>query len=96
MTLNQAFEVMGITKQSSLKDCKAAYRRLCMEHHPDRGGSHDKFFEIQTSYKKVLEYVKQPVICEVCTGSGSISKMNGFNTIRTPCQFCNGTGEVIK
>ncbi len=94
--LNQAFEIMGIQKQSSLKEIKAAYRNLCMKHHPDRGGSHEMFFKIQAAYKKVVEYAKQPTICDVCTGSGSVVTMKGFNSIKNPCASCNGTGEIVQ
>ncbi len=34
------------------------YRKLAREHHPDRGGSHDKFVEINNAYQTLLQRLR--------------------------------------
>jgi molecular chaperone DnaJ len=49
------YEVLGLSKESSAADIKKAYRRLAMEHHPDRNAgdaeSEEKFKEASNAYK---------------------------------------------
>ncbi len=49
------YEVLGLSKDASSADVKKAYRRLAMEHHPDRNAgdteSEEKFKEASNAYK---------------------------------------------
>jgi len=49
------YEVLGIDREASESDIKKAYRRLAMEHHPDRNpgnkSAEDKFKEASNAYK---------------------------------------------
>lgn len=47
--------VLGVGKNSSDADIKAAYRKLAKEHHPDKGGSHEKFAEINAAYDSIKD-----------------------------------------
>ena len=49
------YAVLGIPRNSSKKQAKAAYRRLAMLHHPDRGGSQAKFQEILAAWNWIQE-----------------------------------------
>ena len=39
MTIDQAYEVLGLTNGATRADIVAAHRRLISKVHPDRGGS---------------------------------------------------------
>lgn len=45
------YKILGIEKNASSDEIKAAFRRLAMEHHPDRGGNSEKFKEINEAYQ---------------------------------------------
>ncbi len=50
------YEILGIDKSASADEIKKAYRRLAVEHHPDRGGDEAKFKEVSEAY----EVLKDP------------------------------------
>jgi DnaJ-class molecular chaperone len=47
--------VLGINKNSSEEDVKKAYKKLAREHHPDKGGSEEKFKEINGAYTQIMK-----------------------------------------
>lgn len=55
--MNNPYDVLGISPQSSLDDIKKAYRRLAMKYHPDRNSSEEateKFKQINQAYDTLL------------------------------------------
>ena len=50
-----AFEVFDLPVDASEQVVKAAYRRLILENHPDKGGSAERFRAIQDAYKIMLD-----------------------------------------
>ena len=44
------YEKLGIPKEASKDDIKKAFRKLSLEHHPDKGGDEEKFKEISNAY----------------------------------------------
>jgi molecular chaperone DnaJ len=44
------YDVLGVKKDATEKEIKKAYRDLCKEYHPDKGGDADKFKEIGNAY----------------------------------------------
>lgn len=47
------YEVLGVTKETSLLVVEAAYKALINQAHPDKGGSHEAAAEINEAYEVV-------------------------------------------
>lgn len=47
--------ILGLSAQATWAEVKKAYRKLVMEHHPDKGGDPAIFRKVQGAYE-VLEY----------------------------------------
>ncbi len=56
MAKRDYYEVLGIGKNASADEIKTAFRRLAIEHHPDRAGDEERFKEINEAY----EVLKDP------------------------------------
>lgn len=53
------YETLGISKSASTEEIKKAYRRLALKYHPDRGGDHGKFTEINEAYQALSDPQKR-------------------------------------
>ena len=51
MRNNEARKILGVDRAASEADIKAAYRKLAMKHHPDRGGDQKEFVRIKEAYE---------------------------------------------
>jgi molecular chaperone DnaJ len=59
MAKRDYYEVLGVSKTASPDEIKKAFRRLAVEHHPDRGGSEEKFKEINEAYEVLKDTDKR-------------------------------------
>lgn len=50
---------LGVSKNASPEEIKKAYRKLAMEHHPDRGGDVKKFQDISQAYDTLSDPQKK-------------------------------------
>jgi len=61
LALSQALKIFNLTAKDlesmDKKDLTREFRRLARQHHPDRGGSHDRFVELNNAYQALLEKV---------------------------------------
>lgn len=48
--MSNFYETLGVTETATQDEIKKAYRKLALEHHPDKGGSEDTFKKISESY----------------------------------------------
>lgn len=53
------YATLGVDKTATQSEIKKAYRKLSMQHHPDRGGDENKFKEIADAYAVVGDEQKR-------------------------------------
>lgn len=58
--MNNPYQTLGVDRNASADDIKRAYRRLASQHHPDKGGSKERFQEIQQAYDALTNPSPQP------------------------------------
>lgn len=44
------YDILGVPREATPQDIKTAFRKLAMEHHPDRGGDEAQFQKINQAY----------------------------------------------
>jgi DnaJ-class molecular chaperone len=49
------FAVLGCKPDDSPDTLRKAWRKLCLEHHPDQGGDSDKFVEVTHAYRMITD-----------------------------------------
>lgn len=47
-------QVLGISPNASIDEVKKAYKKLALRHHPDKGGSSEKFKQISEAYMSIV------------------------------------------
>ena len=53
------YKRLGVNKNASPEEIKKAYKKLAMQHHPDRGGDQKKFQEINEAYDTLKDPAKK-------------------------------------
>lgn len=53
------YDTLGVSKNASFEEIKAAYRKLALKYHPDRGGDQAKFQEITHAYEVLSDPEKK-------------------------------------
>lgn len=60
MSKRDYYEVLGVSKTASADEIKKAFRRLAVQHHPDKeGGNEEKFKEINEAYDVLKDAQKR-------------------------------------
>lgn len=82
------YSILGVERGAGPEDIKKAYRKMAMQHHPDRGGDLKKFQEIQNAYDTLSDPGKReqydnprsqgPHNFEFHFGPGGMDGMGGF------------------
>ena len=44
------YKILGLEPRANIDAVKKAYKKLAIEHHPDKGGDQKKFQEISNAY----------------------------------------------
>ena len=53
------YEILGVKKDASADEIKKAFRRLARKHHPDAGGSEERFKELNEAYEVLSDDQKR-------------------------------------
>lgn len=53
------YDILGVKRDASADEIKKAFRRLARKHHPDAGGSEEKFKEINEAYEILSDKEKR-------------------------------------
>lgn len=59
MTKRDYYEVLAVGKSASADEIKKSFRRLAVQHHPDRGGDEAKFKEVNEAYEILKDNEKR-------------------------------------
>lgn len=81
------YEILGLPPDATVEDAKAAYRRLAQIHHPDKGGTVEKFRQLALALKSF----ERTLPCPVCSGKGFVEKRAGLAVTRESCPKCWST-----
>jgi len=53
------YETLGVSKNASTDEIKKAYRKLAVQHHPDKGGNEEEFKKINNAYEVLTDDEKR-------------------------------------
>lgn len=56
-TPTSSFAVLELSVDAKEDEVKTAFRKLSLQHHPDKGGNAEKFTEIVEAKNKVMSYL---------------------------------------
>src|SRR3990167_6785116 len=59
MTKRDYYEILNVNKNASKEEIKKVYKRLALEHHPDKGGNAERFKEISEAYAVLSDDTKR-------------------------------------
>ena len=51
MNAEDLYNILGVSRNADESEIKKQYRKLCLTHHPDKGGDEEKFKKIQKAYE---------------------------------------------
>jgi molecular chaperone DnaJ len=103
MTKRDYYEVLGVSKSASADEIKKSFRRLAIQHHPDRGGDEEKFKEINEAYEVLKDPSKRQRYDQFghagvggAAGGDPFSGFNGFNNGEMHFDFGDlGLGDIF-
>ncbi|WP_276253896.1 J domain-containing protein [Halomontanus rarus] len=52
-TMERHYDVLGVAPDADRSELRRAYRALLKEHHPDQGGSRERFLRIKEAYEEI-------------------------------------------
>jgi DnaJ homolog subfamily A member 2 len=72
---HKLYDVLGVPQGASKEDIKKAFRKLAVQHHPDKGGDPEKFKEIAHAYEMLSDDGKRQEYDQY--GDEGMAAMNG-------------------
>ncbi|MDO4714186.1 MAG: DnaJ domain-containing protein [bacterium] len=53
------YDILGVSEDASADEIKKVFRKAAVKHHPDRGGSKEKFQEVNEAYQVLSDDQKR-------------------------------------
>lgn len=83
--MKDLYEVLGISRNADDRDIKRAYRKMAVQHHPDKGGDEQKFKEVSEAYQILSDKDKRSSYdrfgYESVSGGSGMNPMDIFKNI---------------
>ena len=57
--MNTFYEILGVSRNATTLEIQAAYRKRCLETHPDKGGNEIDFLNVRKGYKILSDTTKR-------------------------------------
>ena len=73
------YDILGVNRDASDKDLKSAYKKLSMQHHPDRGGNEEQFKKVNEAYSTLKDPQKRGMYDHQQNGGGQAFNFNTGN-----------------
>ncbi len=89
----KCFEALGLASTATPDEVKAAWRRLAMLKHPDRGGDPVAFDKLRKAYDEAMVEASAAKPCVRCAGTGQVRHGSGWSSVNLVCPGCEGSGE---
>lgn len=84
------YSTLGLNQNASQDEIKAAYRKMAMKHHPDRGGDEKKFKEIEEAYRTLSDPQKKQMF-DMGVDPNGPQGQGGFGFHQGPFEFHFGS-----
>lgn len=78
------YEVLGVDQKATQDEIKKAFRKLAIQHHPDKGGDQEKFKEINAAYEILSNEEKRQTYDKY-----------GFEGLKTGGMGASGFGDIF-
>lgn len=83
------YSTLGVNRRASAEEIKKAYKKMAMQHHPDRGGDERKFKEIEEAYRTLSDPQKKQML-----DMGMDPNRSQSHRQDSPFEFHFGTGNM--
>ena len=82
--MTDPYTTLGVSKNTTEGELKKAYRKLAMENHPDRGGDHSKFADINAAYDTLKDPQKRAAYDRYGTDDPQHQSLQGHSGFHRP------------
>jgi DnaJ family protein A protein 2 len=90
--MKDLYEVLGISRNADDREIKRAYRKMAVQHHPDKGGDEQKFKELSEAYEILHDSNKRSSYDNF--GYDSVSGGSGINPMDIFKNMFRGGGGI--
>jgi molecular chaperone DnaJ len=73
------YDILGVRKDATQEEIKKAYRKMAIEHHPDKGGDENKFKEAAEAYETLSDPKKRQEYDMYVSSGGQRFQSHGFS-----------------